>query len=63
MKDKKVIPYNLRLPERLKNKLEKRAREEKRSLNQQIIFVLERFSDESLIEVTPKTESLAHARF
>lgn len=43
MKNEKKVPYNLRLPRPLKTKLEKQARDEKRSLNQHIIFVLERF--------------------
>jgi len=41
MKQEKSVPYNLRLPAKLKSKLEKEAREKKRSLNQQIVFLLE----------------------
>lgn len=41
MKTEKTVPYNLRLPAKLKTKLEKRAKEEKRSLNSQIVHLLE----------------------
>lgn len=35
------IPYNLRLPKPLKAKLEKEARENRRSLNQYLVILLE----------------------
>lgn len=41
MKQEKKIPYNLRLPERLKTKAEKQAKQEKRSLNNYIILAIE----------------------
>lgn len=41
MKNEKLVPYNLRLPEKLKARLERQAKEEKRSLNQQLIVLLE----------------------
>lgn len=41
MKNEKKVPYNLRLPDKLKTRLEKLAREERRSLNQYIIHKLE----------------------
>lgn len=41
MKQEEKVPYNLRMPKKLKARLEKRAREEKRSLNQYIVLTLE----------------------
>jgi predicted HicB family RNase H-like nuclease len=41
MKNEKTVPYNLRLPNKLKSKLEKQAKEESRSLNKHIVHVLE----------------------
>lgn len=41
MKEEKPAVYNLRLPEKLKTRLERLAREEKRSLNQQLVLMLE----------------------
>lgn len=41
MKNEKIVPYNLRLPEKLKTRLERQAKEQKRSLNQQLIVMLE----------------------
>ena len=37
----KLIPYNLRLPAKLKTRLEKQARDERRSLNSWIVLRLE----------------------
>jgi hypothetical protein len=42
MEKEKTAQYNLRLPEQLKAEIEEKATEEKRSLNQQIVFLLER---------------------
>lgn len=39
--EKKAIQYNLRLPAKLKSQLEKRAKEERRSLNTWIVLCLE----------------------
>jgi hypothetical protein len=41
MKQEKTVPYNLRIPARLKTQLEKQAKSERRSLNQHIIVTLE----------------------
>jgi len=41
MDQEKKVPYNLRMPEKLKARLEKEARKERRSLNQYIVLVLE----------------------
>lgn len=41
MKNEKTVPYNLRLPEKLKTKLEKQAKEERRSLNKHLVHLLE----------------------
>lgn len=41
MKNEKKVPYNLRMPEKLKARLERQAKVEKRSLNQQMIVMLE----------------------
>lgn len=41
MKNEKPAVYNLRLPEKLKTRLERLAKEQKRSLNQQLIVMLE----------------------
>lgn len=41
MKQEKTVPYNLRLPDKLKSKLEKQAREERRSLNNYLVHLLE----------------------
>jgi len=45
MKNEQTVPYNLRLPKKLKTRLEKQAKDEKRSLNQQLIVMLERSVD------------------
>lgn len=45
MRGEKLIPYNLRLPGKLKTKLEKQARESNRSLNQQIVYLLGMIAD------------------
>jgi predicted HicB family RNase H-like nuclease len=42
MKQENIVPYNLRLPDTLKSRLTKRAKEDKRSLNQHIVMTLER---------------------
>jgi len=52
MKAEKTVPYNLRLPNRLKTKLEKKAKEEKRSLNKQIIHILEQCSNQDDLQTT-----------
>jgi hypothetical protein len=41
MKQEKPVPYNLRMPAKLKAKLEKQAKAEKRSLNQYLVLTLE----------------------
>lgn len=41
MKNEKTIAYSIRVPETLKLRLEKQAKAEKRSLNKQMIVMLE----------------------
>lgn len=40
-KETNLVPYNLRMPKDLKRRLERKAKDEKRSLNKQIIHLLE----------------------
>lgn len=47
MKQEKKVPYNLRLPKRLKTEAEKQAKQEKRSLNNYIILALEDYIAEN----------------
>ena len=47
MRNEKTVPYNLRLPDPLKKRLEKLAKEQKRSLNKHLIYILERAANES----------------
>lgn len=43
MKQENIVAYNLRLPEKLKIAITKKAKKEKRSLNQHIVLLLEKY--------------------
>lgn len=46
MKQEKLVQYNLRLPDKLKAKAEKHARQDKRSLNKFIVLAVETYLQE-----------------
>ncbi len=40
--NEQIVPYNLRIPKTLKKRLEQKAKQERRSLNQYLIVELEK---------------------
>lgn len=54
-----AVAMTIRFPKRLKANLEKQAREERRSLNQHIVVVLEKAMEEGGVTTMPRREAVA----
>lgn len=52
----KDVPFALRLPVELRDQLKRRSEKNRRSMNQEIVTILERFADSREVLLVPEEE-------